>query len=194
MRMLLQLSRIIDAINTVIGRLAGWLLLAAVVISATNAVVRKVFSISSNAWLDAQWQLFGAVFLLCAAYTLLKNGHVRIDLLTVRFSKRTRDLIDVIGHVFFLMPLTTLFIYHSYPFVINSLRLREASANAGGLLVWPAKMLILVGFVLLFAQAVSETIKRIAILRGDMVDPEDDSERSPVNETIESPERSLLDK
>lgn len=173
MRMLLKLSRLIDTINTIIGRLAGWLLLAAVVISATNAVVRKVFSMSSNAWLDAQWHLFGAVFMLCAAYTLLKNGHVRIDLMTIRLSKRTRDMIDVAGHALFLLPLTTLFIYHTYPFAMNSFRLREASSNAGGLIVWPAKMVILVGFVLLFAQAVSELIKRIAILRGDVTDPDD---------------------
>jgi len=172
MGIFLTLSRIIDAINTVIGRAAGWLLLLAVIISAVNAVVRKVFSTSSNAWLDAQWYLFGAVFLLCAAYTLLKNGHVRIDLLSAGLSKRTRDLIDLFGHLFFLLPLTILMIVESYPFAMRSFALREASSNAGGLLVWPAKALILAGFFLLFTQTVSEIIKRFATLTGRLEEPE----------------------
>jgi len=170
--MLLTLSRVIDAVNTIIGRAAGWLLLLAVIISAVNAVVRKVFSNSSNAWLDAQWNLFGAVFLLCAAYTLLKNGHVRIDLLSAGLSKRVRDLIDLFGHLFFLLPLTILMIVESYPFVMRSFALREGSPNAGGLLVWPAKALILTGFFLLFTQAISEIIKRFAILTGRLEDTE----------------------
>jgi len=177
MGILLTLSRLIDAINTVIGRAAGWLLLLAVIISAVNAIVRKGFYTSSNAWLDAQWYLFGAVFLLCAAYTLLKNGHVRIDLLTAGLSKRSRDLIDLFGHLFFLLPLTILMIVESYPFAMRSFQLREASPNAQGLLVWPAKALILVGFFLLFTQAISETIKRFAILTGRLEEPgtEDDT-------------------
>jgi len=172
MRALLQLSRFIDCFTTIIGKAVGWLVLVAVVISAGNAVVRKVFSTSSNAWLDAQWFLFGAVFMLCASLALLKNGHVRIDLLMAGRSKRTRDLVDVFGHVVFLIPLTVLMIYESYPFAMRSLMLGEASPNAGGLPVWPAKMLILVGFVLLFIQAISELIKRVAILRGQMEDPD----------------------
>jgi len=172
MAILLILSRLIDAINTVIGKAAGWLLLLAVLISAVNAVVRKVFSTSSNAWLDAQWNLFGAVFLLCAAYTLLKNGHVRVDLLSAGLSKRTRDLIDLFGHVCFLLPLTVLMIVESYPFAMRSFALREASSNAGGLLIWPAKALILVGFFLLCTQAISEIIKRFAILTGRLAEPE----------------------
>lgn len=167
MHMFLRLSRIIDVVNTVIGKAAGWLLLVAVVISAVNAVIRKVFSYSSNAWLDAQWYLFGAAFMLCAAYTLQKNGHVRIDFLVGQISKRKRDAIDIFGHLFFLLPLTLIFIYYSYPFAMRSLQLRETSANAGGLIVWPAKMLILVGFVMLGLQCISELIKRIAILRGN---------------------------
>jgi len=170
MRALLRLSRVIDVINTVIGKAAGWLILAAVLISAVNAVIRKLFSNSSNAWLDAQWHLFGAVFMLCAAYTLLKNGHVRIDLLSTHFSKRTRDLIDVLGHVFFLIPLAALMVYESYPFAMRSLEAGEKSSNAGGLIVWPAKMLVLAGFVLLLFQAVSELIKRIAIIRACLED------------------------
>lgn len=172
MRALLRLSQFIDRIMTVVGKAAGWLVLAAVIISAGNAVVRKLFSVSSNAWLDAQWYLFGAVFMLCASYTLLKNGHVRVDLLMAGRSKRTRDLVDVFGHVFFLIPLTLLMIYESYPFAMRSMELNETSANAGGLPIWPAKMLILIGFILLFIQAVSELIKRIAILRGIIEDPE----------------------
>lgn len=167
MHMFVRLSRIIDIVNTVIGKAAGWLLLVAVVISAVNAVIRKVFSYSSNAWLDAQWHLFGAAFMLCAAYTLLKNGHVRIDFLAGRLSKRKRDAIDIFGHLFFLLPLTLIFIYYSYPFAMRSLQSQESSANAGGLIVWPAKMLILVGFVMLGMQCISELIKRIAILSGN---------------------------
>ncbi|MBF6617725.1 MAG: TRAP transporter small permease subunit [Candidimonas sp.] len=179
MRALLRLSQFIDRIMTVVGKAAGWLVLAAVIISAGNAVVRKLFSVSSNAWLDAQWYLFGAVFMLCASYTLLKNGHVRVDLLMAGRSKRTRDLVDVFGHVFFLIPLTLLMIYESYPFAMRSMELNETSANAGGLPVWPAKMLILVGFILLFIQAVSELIKRIAILRGIIEDPDTNQDDTP---------------
>ena len=173
MRMLLKISGFIDRVMTIIGKATGWLVLAAVIISAGNAVVRKMFSTSSNAWLDAQWCLFGAVFMFCASYTLLKNGHVRVDLLMSGRSKRTRDLVDVFGHVCFLIPLTLLMIYESYPFAMKSFIQREMSANAGGLPIWPAKMLIFVGFVFLFLQAVSELIKRIAILRGQLEDVEE---------------------
>jgi len=174
MRALLQLSRIIDAINTVIGKAVGWLVLLAVLISAVNAIVRKVFSNSSNAWLDAQWHLFGAVFMLCAARTLLQNGHVRIDLLTTRLSKRTRDFIDILGHIVFLIPFATLMVLESWPFAMRAFAIGESSSNAGGLDVWPAKMLILLGFILIWLQAISELIKRIAILRGKLDDPEGD--------------------
>lgn len=184
MRALLQLSRVIDAINTVIGKAAGWLILAAVVISAVNAIVRKIFATSSNAWLDAQWHLFGAVFMLCAAYTLLKNGHVRIDLFAASLSKRTRDLIDVFGHIFFLLPLAILMVYESYPFAMRSIELAEGSSNAGGLPVWPAKMLILVGFALILFQAISELIKRAAILMGKIEDPDDSQDDNAIDEKI----------
>ncbi|MFA5664749.1 MAG: TRAP transporter small permease subunit [Burkholderiaceae bacterium] len=187
MGFLLRISHLIDVINTWIGKTSGWLLLLAVLISAVNAIVRKVFSVSSNAWLDAQWYLFGAVFMLCASYTLLKNGHVRIDLISNRLSKRTRDLIDLFGHLFFLLPLTVLMVIESAPFALESYHQREGSANAGGLLVWPAKLLILVGFALLFVQAISEIIKRLAVLTGQL----DDSEADP--DTPDRPEMDLAE-
>ena len=195
MGIFLIFSRIIDATNVIIGKAAGWLLLVAVVISAINAVVRKVFSTSSNAWLDAQWYLFGAAFLLCASYTLIKNGHVRIDLLSSGLSKRTRDLIDLFGHIFFLLPLTIVMIVESYPFAMRSLELQEASSNAGGLLVWPAKMLILVGFFLLFTQTISEIIKRFAILIGRLEDVDANREQEPaLVQVMEGDERHAVDK
>ncbi|WP_073628016.1 TRAP transporter small permease subunit [Pseudoxanthobacter soli] len=171
MSALLMLSRVIDAVNTVIGRAAGWLILAAVLVSTVNAIVRKTFSVSSNAWLELQWYLFGAVFMLCAAYTLLRNEHIRIDIVVSHFSKRTRDWIDVFGHVFFLLPFCLLMIVDSVPFVWNSYRIGEASQNAGGLILWPAKALVLVGFTLLFAQGTSELIKRIAVIMGRIPEP-----------------------
>jgi len=195
MGIFLIFSRIIDATNVIIGKAAGWLLLVAVVISAINAVVRKVFSTSSNAWLDAQWYLFGAAFLLCASYTLLKNGHVRIDLLSSGLSKRTRDLIDLFGHIFFLLPLTIVMIIESYPFAMRSLELQETSSNAGGLLVWPAKMLILVGFFLLFTQTISEIIKRFAILIGRLEDVEANREQEPaLVQVMEGDQQHAVDK
>jgi len=195
MGIFLIFSRIIDATNVIIGKAAGWLLLVAVVISAINAVVRKVFSTSSNAWLDAQWYLFGAAFLLCASYTLLKNGHVRIDLLSSGLSKRTRDLIDLFGHIFFLLPLTIVMIIESYPFAMRSLELQETSSNAGGLLVWPAKMLILVGFFLLFTQTISEIIKRFAIPIGRLEDVEANREQEPaLVQVMEGDQQHAVDK
>ncbi len=190
MGFLLRISHAIDTVNTWIGKTSGWLLLLAVLISATNAVVRKVFSISSNAWLDAQWYLFGAVFMLCASYTLLKNGHVRIDLLSSRLSKRTRDLIDLFGHLFFLLPLTVLMVIECIPFALESYQQREGSANAGGLLVWPAKLIILVGFALLFVQALSEIIKRVAVLAGQLDDAELNSD-TPDRPEMDLAEESL---
>ncbi len=166
------MSRIIDAINYRTGKTVAWLILAAVIVSAVNAVIRKVFGVSSNAWLELQWVLFGAVFLICASWTLLDNEHIRIDIVnSTLFSQRTRNIIDVIGHAFFLLPLTMIMIFTSYPFVMRSLRLNEQSMNAGGLLVWPAKMLILIGFTLLFFQGLSELIKRIAVMMGLIPDP-----------------------
>lgn len=166
MSILLKLSRFVDLINGWIGRAAAWLVLAAVLISTGNAISRKLFSISSNAWLELQWYLFGAVFMLGAAWTLKLNEHVRIDILSSRFSKRARDRLDVFGHVFFLIPFALLHLETSVPFFWLSYQTGEVSTNAGGLVIWPAKFLILLGFFLLLLQGVSELIKRIAIIRG----------------------------
>ena len=149
----------------------GWLILLAIVISATNAVVRKVFSTSSNAWLEAQWYLFGAAFLLASAYTLKQNEHIRIDIVYGMWSRRTQHWIDLFGHVVFLMPFCLLMIYYLTPWVASSYRSGEVSTNAGGLTIWPAKGLLLVGFVLLALQGLSEIIKKIAVMRGLIPDP-----------------------
>jgi len=168
---LLNVSRVIDAINFRIGKVLAWLILAAVIVSAVNAVIRKVFDTSSNAWLELQWVLFGAVFLIVASWTLLANEHIRIDIVNNQFPPRVRNIIDVVGHAFFLLPLTIIMIITSYPFVMKSVLLNEQSMNAGGLPQWPAKMLVLIGFTLLFFQGLSELIKRIAVMMGRIPDP-----------------------
>ena len=168
---LLAVSRVIDAVNFRIGKVLAWLILAAVIVSAVNAVIRKLFDMSSNSWLELQWVLFGAVFLCVASWTLLDNEHIRIDIVNSQFSQRARNIIDVIGHAFFLLPLTVVMIITSYPFVTKSVLLNEQSMNAGGLPQWPAKMLILIGFLLLFFQGISELIKRIAVMMGRIPDP-----------------------
>jgi TRAP-type mannitol/chloroaromatic compound transport system permease small subunit len=171
MRGLLGLSSIIDKFNALVGRSMGWLILIAVLVSATNAVVRKLFSVSSNAWLELQWYLFGASFLLAAAYTLRENGHVRIDILYGRVTDQTRQWIDLLGHLFFLMPFALLMIWYLVPYVSQSYASGEVSTNSGGLIIWPAKAFMLAGFVLLAVQGVSEIIKKIAIIQGLIEDP-----------------------
>ena len=168
---LLGVSRVIDAINFRIGKILAWLILAAVIVSTVNAIIRKVFDMSSNAWLELQWVLFGAVFLLVASWTLMANEHIRIDIVNNALPQRVRNTIDLVGHLFFLLPLTIIMIITSYPFVVKSVLLNEQSMNAGGLPQWPAKMLILIGFILLFFQGLSELIKRIAIMMGLIPDP-----------------------
>ncbi|MBZ9865608.1 TRAP transporter small permease subunit [Mesorhizobium sp. CA15] len=168
---LLALSRTIDRINEFIGRWVSWLILLAILVSAGNAVIRKVFDISSNAWLELQWYLFGAAFMLAAAYTLKQNDHIRIDIVYGMFSRRVQHWIDLFGHVFFLMPFVVLMVIYFVPYVSLSFRSGEMSTNAGGLIVWPAKAILLVGFFLLALQGISEIIKKIAIMRGDMDDP-----------------------
>jgi TRAP-type mannitol/chloroaromatic compound transport system permease small subunit len=168
---LLKLSGAIDAVNQRIGSLIKWLILAAVLVSTGTALIRKLFNTSSNAWLELQWYLFGAVFMLGAAYTFLKNEHIRIDIVTGGLRKPIRDGIDIFGHIFFLMPFCWIMIYHGWPFFMRSLELNESSMNAGGLVQWPAKFLVPAGFVLLIAQAFSELIKRIAIMKGLIEDP-----------------------
>jgi TRAP-type mannitol/chloroaromatic compound transport system permease small subunit len=167
---LLGISRTIDQFNERVGKLMAWAILTAILVSSINAIVRKVFGASSNAWLELQWYLFGAVFMLCASWTLKANEHIRIDILSSRLSQRGRNIIEMIGHLFFLFPFVALMIYLSVPFFVRSYESGEVSTNAGGLLIWPAKGLILLGFVLLGLQWLSEVIKRIAIMRGDIPD------------------------
>ena len=169
--MLLALSRAIDAVNSRLGRWLSWLVLVVVLVSATNATVRKVFDTSSNAWLELQWILFGVIFLLCSPWTLLSNEHIRIDIVNSMFPKKMRDIIDVVGHTLFLLPLTIVMIVTSWPFFTRSYAINEQSLNAGGLPQWPAKSLIVIGFTLLFFQGISELIKRIAVMRGLIPDP-----------------------
>lgn len=171
MSFLLPISRVIDAVNTRMGRALAWAILVAVLISAINAIIRKLFDISSNSWLELQWVLFGVVFLLCSPWTLHDNEHIRIDIVTSYFSKKTRDWIDVFGHVFFLIPFTIVMIITSIPFAERSYAINEQSLNAGGLPQWPAKLLVPIGFIVLLLQGISELIKRIAIIRGDIDDP-----------------------
>ena len=171
MQGLLAISRVIDTVNSRLGKWLSCLILIVVLISAANATVRKVFDTSSNAWLELQWIMFSVIFLLCSPWTLLSNEHIRIDIVNATFSKRVRDAIDIFGHIVFLLPLTIVMIVTSTPFFIRSFLINEQSVNAGGLPQWPAKSLILVGFVLLFLQGISELIKRVAVMRGLIADP-----------------------
>ncbi len=171
MQSLLSLSRRIDAFTTWVGKRLAWLILLAVIVSAVNAIVRKVFDTSSNSWLELQWVLFSIVFLLCSPWTLLDNEHIRIDIVNNLLPKRARDIIDLIGHAFFLLPLTIIMIITGAPFFLRSYGVNEQSSNAGGLPQWPAKSLIAIGFAFLFVQGLSELIKRIAVMRGLIPDP-----------------------
>lgn len=170
MKSLLSISRSIDSLNVFVGRVACWAIFVAILVSAANAVVRKMFGVSSNAWLELQWYLFGAVFMLCAPWTLQLNEHIRIDIVASRLSRRLTNIIEVACIVLFLMVFSALMVWLSVPFVFESFRSGEASTNAGGLILWPAKALILIGFALLLLQGASELIKRIAIMRGDLAD------------------------
>jgi TRAP-type mannitol/chloroaromatic compound transport system permease small subunit len=167
---LLALSRTIDTLSERIGRWMSWLILAAVIVSTVNAVIRKLFDVSSNSWLELQWVLFGAVFLLCSPWTLMSNEHIRIDIVNSLLPKSARNWIDVLGHVFFLLPLTIIMMLVSWPFAYRSFAINEQSVNAGGLAQWPAKFLIPIGFTLLFIQGLSELIKRLAIMSGHLAD------------------------
>ncbi len=171
MQALLALSRVIDAINSQIGKWLSWALLAAVLISAGNAVVRKLLDTSSNSWLELQWILFAVVFLLCSPWTLLRNEHIRIDIVNNMLPKQVRNSIELMGHLFFLLPFTVVMIITGWPFFIASIRLNEQSSNAGGLAQWPAKFLVPACFFLLFLQGISELIKRIAVMREMIPDP-----------------------
>ncbi|MBB3407312.1 TRAP-type mannitol/chloroaromatic compound transport system permease small subunit [Rhizobium sp. BK316] len=166
----LALSRAVDAINTFFGKAVSWLLLLAVLISAINATTRKLFNVSSNAWLEAQWYLFSAAFLVAAAWTLMSNEHVKVDLVYGRLSRRVQLWIEVLGTILFLFPFCLITIYLSWPTVIEKFSTGEISNNTGGLILWPVWAMIPLGFGLLALQGVSELIKRIAILRGDLPD------------------------
>jgi len=171
MKALLQIARAIDWVNRQVGRAIIWLVLAAVLISAGNAVTRKVLSLSSNAWLEVQWYLFAAVFMLGAGYTFLRDSHVRIDFISARLRPQTRSVVDIVGIVVFLIPLCVLMIDLSWPLFANAWATGETSQNAGGLIRWPAYALIPAGMLLLLAQSIAELIKRFAFLSGAIADP-----------------------
>jgi TRAP-type mannitol/chloroaromatic compound transport system permease small subunit len=171
LKALLPVTRIVDAMTIWIGKRIAWLILLAVIVSAANATVRKIFDISSNSWLELQWVLFSMVFLLCSPWTLLANEHIRIDILNNMLPKRLRDTIDVIGHAFFLLPLTIVMMITSIPFFYRSIEINEQSGNAGGLPQWPSKALVMIGFAMLFIQGLSELIKRLAVMRDLIPDP-----------------------
>ena len=166
MQFLLKLSRAIDGIGDVAGFIAKWLVLLACLVSAGNASIRYLFSYSSNSWLEIQWYMFGGIVLLGAAQTLRLNEHVRVDLLYSSVSDRTRLWIDIVGFTIFLLPVTTYLIDLTWPFFLQSFRLQESSSNAGGLILWPAKAILPLGFALLWLQGLAELIKRIAALIG----------------------------
>ncbi|TMH14681.1 MAG: TRAP transporter small permease subunit [Betaproteobacteria bacterium] len=171
MSSLLSLSRLIDRLNERVGHAFYWLVLVTVLISAANAIVRKVFNYSSNGLLEIQWYFFSAIFLFLAGYTLLRNEHVRIDVISSRLSKRAQTWIDILGTLFFLLPMAILLMWLSWPVFVDAYQRNEVSTNAGGLIIWPARLLVPVGFLLLVAQGISELIKRIAFLRGLIPDP-----------------------
>lgn len=171
MKAFLALSRAIDLLNELVGKSVAWLILASILISATNAVTRKAFNLSSNAWLEAQWYLFSAAFLLGSAWTLMSNEHVRVDLIYSRLGRRAQIVVDIIGTVLFLLPFCVVVVWMSWPVFLAKLASGETSNNTGGLILWPAWMLIPVGYTLLGLQGISELIKRIAWLRGDLPDP-----------------------
>lgn len=166
----LKVSRLIDAFNGRVGQVAYWLILLMALISASNAVIRKLFNLSSNAFLEIQWYLFAAVFLLNAGHTLLRNQHVRVDIVFGALSSRARLWIDILGTILFLFPFALIVLYYSWPYFLASFNVRESSINAGGLSVWPVKLLIPLGFLLLLLQGMSQLIKLFAALRGEVSD------------------------
>jgi len=183
-KILLTLSRLIDALNEGVGRLTYWLVLVAVLVSAGNAIIRYTFNMSSNAWLEIQWYLFSAVFLFCAGYTLLHNQHIRIDVVTGRLSPRAHAWIDILGTLLFLMPMAITILWLSWPVFVDAYQRHEVSTNAGGLIIWPARLMVPIGFLLLVLQGISELIKRIAFLRGMIPDPTEKHEEPSAEELL----------
>jgi TRAP-type mannitol/chloroaromatic compound transport system permease small subunit len=173
MQSLLRMSRAIDALNSKIGQALIWLVLVMALVSAGNAAFRYLFNLSSNAWLELQWYLFSAVFLLCAGYTLLNDEHIRIDVVSSHLSRRVQVWIDIFGTVFFLLPVSIFIMWLSWPVFVNAWTSQEISSNAGGLIRWPVRLLVPLGFFLLSLQGLSELIKRVAFLRGLIPDPGD---------------------
>jgi len=170
MKVLLTISHAIDALNERVGRTVLWLVLVMALVSAANALARYLFNLSSNAWLELQWYLFAAVFLLCAGYTLLHNEHIRIDVVSSRLSRRSQLWIDIFGTVLFLLPVSIFIMVLSWPVFTNAWVSNEMSGNAGGLIRWPARLLVPAGFLLLSLQGISELIKRVAVLKGIIPD------------------------
>jgi len=190
---MLQISRLIDALNERVGRNIYWLILAAVLVSAINASIRKAFDMSSNAFLEMQWYMFSAVFLLGSGYTLLRQEHIRIDVIYGKFSRRTQVWIDIFGTVVFLLPMCLMFLYLSWPFFLHSIQSGEISANAGGLILWPVKALMPLGFLLLLAQGLSELVKRLAFQQGLAPDPgEKKQDKSAEEELAEAIKAHLV--
>lgn len=184
MNALLALSRGIDWLNNQVGKLIYWLILIAVLVSAGNATIRYAFNNSSNAWLEIQWYLFSAVFLFGAGYALLHNQHVRIDVISSRLSKKTQIWIDILGTLFFLMPMAITIMWLSWPVFIESVHRNEVSTNAGGLVIWPARLMVPIGFLLLILQGLSELTKRVAFLRGLIPDPTEKDEGPSAEEAL----------
>jgi len=191
MHTLLKISRAIDALNRRIGQALIWLVLIMVLVSATNAVLRYLFNLSSNAWLELQWYLFSAVFLLCAGYTLLNDEHIRIDVVSSLLSRRAQVWIDIFGTVFFLLPLSIFIMWLSWPAFMNAWISQEISSNAGGLIRWPVRLLVPLGFCLLSLQGLSELIKRVAFLRGLIPDPADKQAHPVVRHRIAREDAAL---
>ena len=184
MNALLAFSRLMDRTSERIGHTIYWLVLVAVLISCINAVVRKTFNWSSNSLLEIQWYLFSAIFLFCAGYTLLRNQHVRIDVVSGRLSKHAQAWIDIVGTLFFLLPMAILIMVLSWPVFIQAFERNEVSTNAGGLIIWPARLLVPIGFFLLSAQGISELIKRVAFLKGLIPDPSEKQHEKSAEELL----------
>lgn len=184
MSALISLARVIDRLSEWVGKVVAWLVLAAVLISAANAVVRKAFDTSSNAFLEIQWYLFAGVFLLAAGYTFLRQEHVRIDIVLGRFSRRTQVIVEILGILVFLFPFVYAVIQLVWPLVVRAYVSGEMSSNAGGLIRWPVFALVPLGFTLLGLQGVSELIKRIAFLQGLVDDPGQKKQQKTAEEEL----------
>jgi TRAP-type mannitol/chloroaromatic compound transport system permease small subunit len=184
--MLMAISRAIDGLNDRIAAVVAWGLLAAVLVCAANALIRYSLNASSNAWLEIQWYLFAAVFLLAAPHTLRRDEHVRIDVIVGRFSRRTQVWIDLFGFFLFLLPICCVILYYGIPFGLESVRSAEMSSNSGGLIVWPAKILVPIGFALMILQGLSEIIKRIEYLRGRLDESAFTKQASPARQEIDA--------